>query len=73
GLVVGVLVLEFEENDAFDHGESWIPTVRQAIPARWGTAAPNMNASSESASMFGAAVPHLAGIACRTVGIQDSP
>ncbi|MEM8606389.1 MAG: phosphotransferase [Myxococcota bacterium] len=31
------------------------------------------NASSENASMFGAAVPHLAGIACRTVGIQDSP
>ncbi|MEM7434842.1 MAG: phosphotransferase [Myxococcota bacterium] len=28
------------------------------------------NASSESASMFGAAVPHLAGIACRTVGIE---
>lgn len=31
------------------------------------------NASSENASMFGAAVPHLAGIACRTVGIEDSP
>lgn len=28
------------------------------------------NASSESASMFGAAVPHLAGIACTTVGIE---
>ncbi|MEM7138766.1 MAG: phosphotransferase [Myxococcota bacterium] len=28
------------------------------------------NASSENASMFGAAVPHLAGIACRTVGIE---
>ncbi|MGB5813402.1 MAG: phosphotransferase [Polyangiales bacterium] len=30
------------------------------------------NASSESASMFGAAVPHLATIACNTVGIEAS-